>query len=314
MSAFIHPLADCQTKDVGEGTNIWQFCTVLPGAKIGRNCNICANCLIENEAVIGDNVTIKCGVQIWNGVRIEDDVFIGPNATFCNDKFPRSKHWPEEYKKTIVQKGASIGANATILPVSIGAHAMIGAGAVATKNVPSYAIVAGNPARIVGYADTCKVESRPSQTAQAMPPSREARLYRIPEFADARGSLNVIDIEKLLPFPVRRIFYTHHVSSAEVRGEHAHRNCEQFLIAIHGSLHVIVDDGTARDEYVLDSPSVGLHLPAGCWGIQYKHSPDSVLMVLASHPYDNGDYIRDYEEFRAYIRRKEGLCVAGDAD
>ncbi|MDP1872154.1 MAG: acyltransferase [Gallionella sp.] len=146
----IHPLADVQSKQIGEGTRIWQFCVVFAEAKIGKNCNICANVLIENDVVIGNNVTIKSGVQLWDGVRIEDNVFIGPNATFTNDLMPRSKVYPDQFLQTVIKAGASIGANATILPgLTIGENAMIGAGSVVTKDVHDGAVVVGNPARIV---------------------------------------------------------------------------------------------------------------------------------------------------------------------
>lgn len=145
---MIHSLSDVQSSNIGEETNVWQFCIVLKGAVIGSNCNICSHCLIENDVVIGDNVTIKSGVQIWDGISIENDVFIGPNVTFTNDKSPRSKVYPEEFLRTTVHKGASIGANATILPgIKIGKFAMIGAGAVVTKDVPDNVTVVGNPAR-----------------------------------------------------------------------------------------------------------------------------------------------------------------------
>lgn len=133
---MIHPLSDVQSKNIGENTNIWQFCVVLPNAKIGENCNICSHCFIENDVEIGNNVTIKCGVQIWDGMRIEDDVFIGPNVTFCNDRYPKSRNKNWKLEAVTIKKGASIGANATILPgVTIGENALIGAGAVVTKNV-----------------------------------------------------------------------------------------------------------------------------------------------------------------------------------
>lgn len=149
-----HPLSDVQSRDIGEGTRIWQFSVVLAGAKIGRNCNICAQVFVENNVAIGDNVTVKCGVQLWDGLRIEDNVFIGPNVTFTNDSFPRSKMHRERYSQTIVGAGASIGGNATILPgVNVGEGAMVGAGAVVTQNVPPYAVVVGNPARVVRYLD-----------------------------------------------------------------------------------------------------------------------------------------------------------------
>ena len=133
---MIHELSDVQSKNIGEGTNIWQYCVVLPGAVIGNNCNICSHCFIENDVKIGNNVTVKCGVQLWDGVEIEDDVFIWPNVTFCNDRYPKSGNKNFKLEKVVVKKGASIGANATILPgVTIGENALVGAGAVVTKDV-----------------------------------------------------------------------------------------------------------------------------------------------------------------------------------
>lgn len=147
---MIHPLADVKSTDIGAGTNIWQFCVVFPKARIGKNCNICANVIIENEVIIGDNVTIKSGVQLWDGICIGDNVFIGPNATFTNDTYPRSKN-PDWIKKNItIEKGATIGANSTILPGTvIGEKAMIGAGSVVTKDVPAGELWVGNPAKFV---------------------------------------------------------------------------------------------------------------------------------------------------------------------
>lgn len=145
---MIHPTADVQSENIGEGTSIWQFCVILPGAIIGKNCNI--NCLvfIENDVRIGDNVTIKPGVQIWDGITIENDVFIGPNATFTNDLKPRSKQYPSQFLRTVIRKGASIGANATILPgISVGELAIIGAGSVVINDIPPNSIWVGNPAR-----------------------------------------------------------------------------------------------------------------------------------------------------------------------
>lgn len=147
---MIHPLADVQSQQIGDGTSIWQFCVVLKNARIGRNCNINCQVLIENLVTIGDNVTIKSGVQIWDGVTLEDNVFIGPNVTFTNDLFPKSKNKDFKLEKTLIQKGASIGANATILAgITIGENALIGAGSVVTKNVPANEIWVGNPAKFL---------------------------------------------------------------------------------------------------------------------------------------------------------------------
>ncbi|QZP22914.1 MULTISPECIES: acyltransferase [unclassified Pseudomonas] len=148
----IHELADVKSSDIGVGTRVWQFCVVLEGAKIGKGCNLCAHTLVEGDVVIGDNVTLKSGVFLWDGTRIEDNVFIGPNATFTNDSMPRSKVYPGKFVGITVKVGASIGANATILPgVTIGRSAMVGAGAVVTKDVPDFSVVVGNPAKIIRY-------------------------------------------------------------------------------------------------------------------------------------------------------------------
>lgn len=149
---FIHPAALCESAAIGPRTRVWAFVHILPGARIGSDCNICDHVFIEDDVVIGDRVTIKCGVQLWDATRIEDDVFIGPNATFCNDRFPRSRQRPAAFACITIRRGASIGANATILPgLEIGAGAMVGAGAVVTASVPPRAVVVGNPARIVRH-------------------------------------------------------------------------------------------------------------------------------------------------------------------
>ena len=147
---MIHPLADCQSVAIPESTRIWQFCAILPKARIGEDCNICSHCLIENEAVIGNRCTIKCGVQIWDNIELEDDVFIGANVTFTNDKYPHSHCSEWTCLKTKVCNGASIGAGATILPgLTIGEHSMVGAGSVVVKDVPAYEVWVGNPARFI---------------------------------------------------------------------------------------------------------------------------------------------------------------------
>src|SRR6478752_5180205 len=154
MNYFVHPQGICESSAIGVRTKIWAFAHVLPGAVIGEDCNICDHVFIENDVVIGNRVTVKCGVQLWDGLRVEDDVFIGPNATFTNDRFPRSRQHLAEYPRTVIKRGASIGANATLAPgIVIGEMAMVGAGAVVTHDAPPHAKLAGNPARIIGYVD-----------------------------------------------------------------------------------------------------------------------------------------------------------------
>lgn len=293
---FVHPQGICESTTVGPGTRIWAFSHVLPGALIGADVNINDHVFIENDVIVGDRVTVKSGVQVWDGIRLGDDVFVGPNVTFTNDPFPRSKQYPEQFATTIIEDGASIGGGAVILPGSrVGRRAMIGAGAIVTKDVPPYAIVVGNPARIVGYAETSTPASVPGSTPASAPSDGLTVLRTV---SDIRGNLLPLDLPDGLPFAPRRIFFVYGVPSKEVRGAHAHRQCEQFLVALHGSVSCIVDDGTSRAEYLLDSPSVGLHMPAMTWGTQYKYSADAVLAVFASRSYEDYDYIRDYGEFR----------------
>jgi len=312
VSKMVHPQALCETKKVGARTRIWAFAHILPGARIGADCNICDHTFIEDDVVVGDRVTVKCGVQLWDGVRIEDDVFIGPNATFSNDRFPRSKKKPKSFLTTVVKQGASIGANATILPgVTIGRGAMVGAGAVIVESVPPFAVVAGNPARIVSYCD-----AGPSDEFSSGPPASRAIpaavgksrvkgvfVQALTDVADLRGNLVAGEIGEFLPFEVKRFFVVHGVSSRQIRGQHAHRKCHQFLVCVRGSCRVIADDGKHRQEFLLDTPARGVYLPPKTWGVQYDYSNDASLLVLASHAYDPADYVRDYDQFLRSVRR-----------
>lgn len=150
IKPFIHALSEVQTEAIGSGTKIWQFVVILPGARVGEDCNICSHCLIENDVVVGDRVTVKSGVQLWDGLTVGNDVFIGPNVTFTNDKYPKSRNHEYVCLQTWVEDGASIGGGATILPgVRIGRGATVGAGSVVTKDVPPGAVVIGNPAVIL---------------------------------------------------------------------------------------------------------------------------------------------------------------------
>jgi UDP-2-acetamido-3-amino-2,3-dideoxy-glucuronate N-acetyltransferase len=289
---FVHPNGICESSSIGPRTRIWAFAHVLPGARIGADCNICDGVFIENDVLLGDRVTIKCGVQLWDGVVLEDDVFVGPNATFTNDRRPRSRQRPPEFLRTTVRRGASIGANATILPgLEIGQEAMVGAGAVVTRTVPPFAIAVGNPARITGYVDSVTSPRTPLEAAGASKPPHTTSpigvggvtVHELPLVKDLRGNLSVGEFERSVPFRPKRYFLVFDVPSKEVRGEHAHKQCDQFLVCVRGSCALVVD--------------------AGVWGIQYKYTKDATLLVFASEYYDAADYIRSYSEFERWLRR-----------
>lgn len=291
---------------LGSGFRAGAFTHVCSGAVVGPDCDVGDHVLIENDVAVGSRVTVKSGAQLWNGVRLADDVFVGPNATFTNDPFPRSRQHLESYPTTTVLRGASIGANATILPgITIGAHAMVGAGAVVTRDVPSNAIVQGNPARIVGYVDT----AQPVDTVAASEglPEGEyagASVIRLPVVEDLRGCLTFAQTDGRLPFEPSRFFIVYGVPSRDVRGEHAHRQCHQLLIATSGTLSVVVDNGTERVEVALTDPSLALHIPPMVWATEYKYSADATLVVFASDRYDADDYIRDYDEYLKAVGRR----------
>lgn len=304
MSFFKHGLAVVESDRIGAGTRVWAFAHILPGARIGADCNICDHTFIENQVVLGDRVTVKCGVQIWDGVTLEDDVFVGPNATFGNDDFPRSGRHDRPLLRTLVRRGVSIGGNATILPgIAIGKCAMVAAGAVVTRDVPPNTVVAGNPARIVGYVEAGVVE----RVASAHVPRERGKypskvpgvaIHRLALVEDLRGHLSVAESPADVPFVIQRCFTVFDVPGRELRGAHAHRTLHQFLTCVHGECRLVVDDTVTREEIVLDSPSLGVYVPPMVWAVQYGYSPDAVLFVLASDVYNPADYIRDYDEFR----------------
>ena len=301
-AVFVHPQGVCESTRVGAGTRVWAFAHVLPGATIGAECNICDHVFIENDVVIGDRVTVKSGVQLWDGLRVADDVFIGPNATFSNDKYPRSKRYQAKVEQTFLERGASIGAGAVVLPgLRVGARAMVGAGAVVTHDVPARAIVSGNPARIVGYADATRGAAATAFEADG--PARMntsvdgVTLHRLKTVEDLRGRLSAGEFDQDIPFVPQRFFLVYDVPGKDIRGEHAHRVCRQFLVCVRGSVKVLVDDGRNAEEIELAGPDRGLYVPPMVWAAQFKYSADAMLLVFASHHYDAADYIRDYDEF-----------------
>jgi acetyltransferase-like isoleucine patch superfamily enzyme len=307
---MIHSTADVKTNHIGENTTVWQHVVILAGAVIGSDVNICAHCFIEEDVIIGDRVTVKSGVYLWNGVRLADDVFIGPNVTFTNDKYPRSKDHSQKLLKTVVQRGASVGGGAVLLPgITIGQEAIIGAGAVVTKSVPPFAIVTGSSAKITGYVDSLSpnpLENTPQVELWKNEVSRigvgYASIHLLRLVSDMRGNLSIGEFPKDIPFDPKRYFVVFNVPSEKTRGEHAHYRCHQFLVCLSGSCAVVVDDGYSRCEVVLNSPNKGLYLPPLTWGIQYKYSVDAVLLVFASDFYEPEDYIRNYSDFQEIVR------------
>jgi acetyltransferase-like isoleucine patch superfamily enzyme len=307
---LVHPSGICESDQVGDGTRIWAFAHVLPGARIGRDCNICDGVFIENDVILGDEVTVKSGVQLWDGVRLGHKVFVGPNATFTNDEFPRSKR-RKKPAETTVEDHVSIGANATILPgIRIGFGAMIGAGAVVLNDVPARAVVAGNPARVVGYAgaEGAVVTRCEPLTGGDL----GARLVRLRKHGGERGRLLVAE-HRDLPFVPKRLFLVDQVAHGTARGSHAHRACKQVLIAVAGELKVVVDDGKNACVTALNNPGLGLYIPPLVWSMQFGHTRDTVLLVLASEPYDREDYITDYAQFLQLIAHSsQSFAVAGE--
>lgn len=311
MSFTQHPQALVESTNVGRGTRIDAFAHVRPGAVIGEDCELSGHTFIENDVRVGSRVTIKHGVQLWDGVTLEDDVFVGPNVTFAQEPLPRGARRAPDAPRTIVRKGVWLGANATILPgLTLGAGAVVAAGAVVNRSVPPHAIVEGHPARIVGYASS----EGPVPEAKAGPAAAPATgeilvpgvtLRKLPIVPDLRGSLSFGEYDRHLPFVPKRYFIVFDVPSKEVRGEHAHKQLHQFLVCVKGSCAVVVDDGQRRQELLLDTPGLGLHIPPGVWGTQYKYTSDAVLLVLASDVYSADDYIRDYDEFLEHKRKTQ---------
>jgi dTDP-4-dehydrorhamnose 3,5-epimerase-like enzyme len=242
--------------------------TILPGAYIE------AGVTLGHRITVGANSVVLAGEHA--STRIEDDVWIGANCTIYGD-------------------------------VVIGARARIDHGSVVTTSVPPKAVVMGNPAKIVGYVDTPIydhgiAQTRVSNTTSIASAVKGVALYTLKYVPDMRGALSVGEFHRDIPFAPKRYFLVLGVPTAETRGEHAHIACHQFLIAVTGSVAVVADDGTNRQEFILDRPHVGLYLPPLTWGIQYRYSSDAVLLVFASDYYEPDDYIRDYKQFVDYVR------------
>ena len=320
-SAFFHPTAEIHSNQIGDHSKVWQFSIVMERARIGEDSHIYSHCLIDNNVEIGNQVTIKSGVQISAGVTIQDNVFVGPNVTFANDCQQGVSQEENEKLTTVIEQGASIGGGATLLAgIVVGKGARVAAGSVVTKSIPAYTSVTGNPARVSGYVNSSTSSSSFSNdNAQTVTisnvgnvPARgdkselslgvgESMVKRLKFVSDMRGNLSVSEFPSDIPFNPKRYFLVFDVPNQEARGSHAHKECQQFLICVKGSVNVMVDDGHARSEVILDSPDLGVYIPPLVWGTQYRYTEDAILLVFASHSYDDEDYIRDYQDFQNIV-------------
>ena len=278
---------------------IHQTAIIEKSARLGKNLTIGPNAVIGDNVTIGDNCIIDSGVNISRNSILESGVIIGSNTVFIEANIEN------EETETIIKKMVKIGPNTTIYPnIIVGESAAVKPGTVLMRTVPPYAIVEGNPATIVGYIDTIyrtndlkKIPAIQKELKSELIGVKGVTYHNFPIIPDLRGNLTVGEFNNQIPFEAKRYFLIYGVPTREVRGEHAHRLCHQFLICIHGHCSIVTDDGNNRVEILLDSPNKGLYLPPMTWSIQYQYSQDAILLVFASHYYDSDDYIRDYENF-----------------
>jgi UDP-2-acetamido-3-amino-2,3-dideoxy-glucuronate N-acetyltransferase len=302
VSTFIDPSARFEADDLGTGSRVLAYVRVAPGVAIGQNCVIHDHAVLIGSVTLDGDVQVHTGARLLGRVRVEHGVVVGAGAVVGGE--PSSGEPDREASEIVVRRFASLGANVTVLPgVVVGRRAVVEPGSVVTESVPANAVVSGNPARIVAYVDSGPEASRPDVIAASSVGVGITKtkvegvvLHRLAYARDLRGSLTAAEFSNL-PFAPLRLFTVFDVPSESVRGAHAHRTCAQFLVCTLGEVSCLVDDGSAREEIRLTSPDVGLHIPPMIWGTQWKYTRDAVLLVLASHPYDSADYIRDYEEF-----------------
>jgi acetyltransferase-like isoleucine patch superfamily enzyme/dTDP-4-dehydrorhamnose 3,5-epimerase-like enzyme len=313
VSDAIDPSARCEAETVGDGARVGAFSVIERGAVLGR------------DVVVGHHVVIGAGVQVGDGARIGDGAIVmGPAQLEAGVRLgarallsaPAATEAARPAAPTIVRAGAAVGDGAVLIAgVEIGATAVVDTGAVVDVSVPRRAVVAGNPAAITGYVGIdgpAPLHPFRFDDTELAPGERElletavggVQVHRLPEVRDLRGSLVAGEIAKGLPFVPRRYFFVYDVPGSEIRGEHAHYECHQFLVPVSGRLHVIADDGRSRQEFELDNKRTGLYLPPMVWGVQYRYSRDCVLLVLASHEYDPADYVRDYSLFLSEVGKR----------
>lgn len=306
MKSLQHPTSIVDATIAAADVQIGAHAHVHADVVIGAATRIGECALVERGVVIGNDVDIGAGAMLCHGMIVENGVTIGARAVFAKDR-PSGRE--PSIGPTRVCAGARIGASALILEgLTIGEHAVVSAGSVVTHDVPHHAIVDGHPSRIVGYVDAeraeCALAPVSSAANQGSLPrlrTKGAALIAIPQVVDIRGVTTFAEIDKTLPFIAKRYFVVTDVPGREVRGEHAHKTLHEFLVCLKGSLSVMIDDGSIREEIRLDSPAIGLHVPPQVWRSVYKYTPDTLLLSLCSHVYDPHDYIRDYSEFVNFI-------------
>lgn len=275
---------------------------ISPQANIDRSALVGPECTVAAGAVLGAHVELKAGVAIGEGAVLVNCT-VGANCRIAPGCILQGNH--DNGARVVLEDGVVLMTGVVIAePVVIASGARIQPGSVITRDVPPHAIVAGNPAQIVGYTLSTEDAGRGNAAPAAAGPSVTetgvlgVTLHRFPKILDLRGNLTVGEFGRTVPFEPKRYFMVFGVPNAEIRGEHAHRECKQFLICAQGHCSVLADDGHKREEFLLDDPSIGLYLPPLTWGVQYKYSPDAVLLVFASHYYDSAEYVRSYNEFR----------------
>jgi len=293
----VHPAAIVETGAILAGTAVGAYSRVGPEVEIAGPCGIAEHSILTGRILLAAGVEIGSQVYLRGPLTIETGVRIA--ARSCIDAAGGAP--------IVLGESASIGANSTLWPgVTVGKRARVEPGSVVTKNVPAMAVVAGNPAQIVRYSGVPNAPGQAQTAATAEVTATAIRgvtLRRLPLHEDLRGALTFGETARHVPFAIERYFLSFAVSSEQVRGEHAHRSLHQFLVAAHGRVHIVADDGVNQADFLLDRPDLGIHIPPMIWSVQYRFSADAVLLALCSEPYDPADYIRDYAEFLSLVRQ-----------
>ena len=267
---------------------------VGPGADIAPDAAVGPNCVLRGEISIGARTTLGPSVSLAGAVVIAADCRIDAGVTTTEGLSGAGG------ARLVLGAGVQVGAGSVLtLGLEIGAGARIEAGSIVTRAVPAHAIVAGDPAVVVGFVTT---EPPPTFTDGNVIHSRAVAgvsFHRFPVVREPRGSLIFSEFGMEVPFVPKRYFMVHDVPPHQLRGTHARETCGELLVCVAGSINAVVDDGLSREEYVLDRPHLGLYIPPLVWATQYKHTPDAILMVFATHHYEADDYIVDYDGFVA---------------